>query len=115
MSGEGKRDERFSVYQSRDDSPPKAPDYLEIVETGPGGTPKNRLKGGAYDPYQKLDTGSPGDTARTRRPRVDLRKLSEWIETTQRVKTLREEELRAQQEPRRGISRLLGFLRRKKK
>jgi hypothetical protein len=37
----------------------------------------------------------PGDTARIRKPRVDLRKLSEWIKTTQRVKTIREEDVGA--------------------
>lgn len=87
----GRKDD-FSLYVPKDDSEQTMPEYLELVDTGKGGKPKERLQGGAYDPYQKLDPGSPGDTARIRRPRVDLRKLSEWIKTTQRVKTLRAEE-----------------------
>ena len=38
-----------------------------------------------------------GDTVRMRRPRVDLRKLSEWIKTTNQVKASRKEEEEAQQ------------------
>jgi hypothetical protein len=90
----GRNDDKFSIHVPEDESERQMPDHLEIVETGPGGKPKKRLQGGAYDPYQKQDPGSPGDTARIRRPRVDLRKLSEWIKTTQQVKTLREEDLR---------------------
>lgn len=101
MSGSD-RDDRFSIYVPKDESAPEGPDYLEIVDTGVGGKPRDRMQGGAYDPYQKSDSGSPGDTARIRRPRVDLRKLSEWIKTTQRVKTLREEEIAADQSARTG-------------
>lgn len=91
----GRKDDKFSMHvPEEDDSGQQIPDHLEIVETGPGGKPKTRLQGGAYDPYQKQDPGAPGDTARIRRPRVDLRKLSEWIKTTQQVKALREEDLR---------------------
>jgi len=55
------------------------------------------LQGGAYDPYSS--DGSTSDTARTRKPRVDLRKLSEWIKTTQEVKALREQDLPAEDKP----------------
>jgi hypothetical protein len=94
----GNRDDKFSIYVPKDkgDASPEAPDYLEIVESGPGGKPKDRMQGGAYDPYQKQELGSPGGTAKIRRPRVDLRKLSEWIKTQQRVKELRAEEEEAQ-------------------
>jgi hypothetical protein len=90
----GRKDDDFTMHVPEDDSERQMPDHLEIVETGAGGKPKKRLQGGAYDPYQKQDPGAPGDTARIRRPRVDLRKLSEWIKTTQQVKALREEDLR---------------------
>lgn len=90
----GRKDDKFSMHVPEEDSGLKMPDHLEIVETGPGGKPKKRLQGGAYDPYQKQEPGAPGDTARIRKPRVDLRKLSEWIKTTQQVKALREEDLR---------------------
>jgi hypothetical protein len=46
--------------------------------------------GGAYNPYERTDVRN--DTARMRKPRVDLRQLSEWIKTTQQVKSLREED-----------------------
>jgi hypothetical protein len=92
MSGR-KDDEDFSMFVPEDEGDRKMPDHLELLESYKGGTPKDRLQGGAYDPYQKRDTGKPSDTARIRRPRVDLRKLSEWIKTTQRVKTLREEDI----------------------
>lgn len=91
----GRKDDKFSMHVPEDEDPGlQMPDRLEIVETGPGGKPKQRLHGGAYDPYQKQDPGPPGDTARIRKPRVDLRQLSEWIKTTQQVKALREEDLR---------------------
>ncbi len=101
----GSRDDKFSIYVPKGESAPEAPDYLEIVETDKGGKPKSRMQGGAYDPYQKQDAGTPGDTARIRRPRVDLRKLSEWIKTTQKVKSLREEDVTVQDKkpPARGL------------
>ncbi len=88
----GRRDDKFSMYVPKDESGVEVPDYLQIVESDKGGKPKERMQGGAYDPYQKVDAGQPGDTARIRKPRVDLRQLSEWIKTTKRVKSLREEE-----------------------
>jgi hypothetical protein len=112
--GRDRRDDKFSIYVPKDDAPPEAPDYLEIVDVGPGGTPTPRLQGGAYDPYQKLEAGTPGDTARVRRPRVDLRKLSEWIKTQQRVKELREEEEKARQKAGQEKNGLTGRFRWKK-
>ncbi|HYP79220.1 MAG TPA: hypothetical protein VEQ17_02945 [Steroidobacteraceae bacterium] len=66
------------------------PDRLEILDEGPGGKlrKERKLGAGAYDPYEI--GGSPGDTLRHRKPRVDLRKLSEWIKTTQKVRSLKE-------------------------
>jgi hypothetical protein len=92
----GRRDDKFSIFVPKDEKSLEVPDHLEIVETDKGGKPKERLQGGAYDPYQKQDVNI-GDTARIHRPRVDLRQLSEWIKTTQRVKSLREEDIAAQQ------------------
>lgn len=91
----GRKEDKFSMPVPQEESEQKMPDHLELVDTDKGGKPKTRLQGGAYDPYQKQDPGGPGDTARIRKPRVDLRKLSEWIKTTQQVKTLREEDLDA--------------------
>jgi hypothetical protein len=88
----GKNDEKFSMYAPEEESERQMPDHLEIIDSAKGGKPKKKLQGGAYDPYQKQELAEPGDTARIRKPRVDLRKLSEWIKTTQRVKTIREED-----------------------
>lgn len=87
-----KKDDQFSMFVPEAEADLRMPDTLELVDTVQGGKPKQRMHGGAYDPYQKLDAGNGGGTARIRRPRVDLRKLSEWIKTTQRVKSLREED-----------------------
>jgi hypothetical protein len=88
-----RKDDKFSMYAPDDETERELPVHLELLDTGKGGKPKERLHGGAYDPYQKVDPGSPGDTARIRKPRVDLRQLSQWIKTTQQVKALREEDL----------------------
>lgn len=90
----GRKDESFSMHIPEAEAEVQMPDRLEIVDDVPG-KPKKRLQGGAYDPYQKQDLPDASDTARTRKPRVDLRKLSEWIKTTQQVKALREEDLAA--------------------
>lgn len=86
-----KKPDRFTLLVPDEQEPEREmPKQLEVVDYNPGKDTRNPLGGGAYDPYQ--NTGSPGDTARSRKPRVDLRKLSEWIKTTQQVKTLREDE-----------------------
>jgi hypothetical protein len=87
----GRNDEdKFSMYVPEDDADRKMPDRLELLDNVATGGRTNRLQGGAYDPYQKRDPAKPSDTARIRRPRVDLRRLSDWIKTTQQVKALRE-------------------------
>ncbi len=73
------------------------PDHLEVVDYQPHKPNKAALQGGAYDPYSS--DGTTSDTARVRKPRVDLRKLSEWIKTTQEVKALREQDIPGQDEP----------------
>ena len=91
--GNEKKPEHFTILLPDNEEPDrKMPDQLETVDYQPNKRPKGTLEGGAYDPYSKY-TPTTGDTARTRRPRVDLRKLSEWIKTTQQVKALREEDL----------------------
>jgi len=93
--------DKFSLIVPDEQEPERnMPDYLQIVDEGPGGTlrKQKKLGAGAYDPYET--TGSPGDTLRQRRPRVDLRKLSEWIKTTQKVQSLKDSEADTDQPPR---------------
>jgi hypothetical protein len=91
--GNEKQPDRFTIHLPDDQEPEREmPDHLEMVDYHPTNRAKKGMVGGAYDPYSK-DQPSTGDTARIRRPRVDLRKLSEWIKTTQQVKALREEDL----------------------
>jgi hypothetical protein len=92
--------DKFSLVVPDEKEPEREmPDRLEIVDEGPGGKlrKERKLVAGAYDPY--AIGGSPGDTLRQRKPRVDLRKLSEWIKTTQKERTLKESALDADQPP----------------
>lgn len=94
-----KKPDQFSLVVPDDQEPERQmPTRLEVVDYHPGGGAKKSLGGGAYDPY--ASSGSPGDTARSRKPRVDLRKLSDWIKTTQQVKALREQDLPPELKPR---------------
>jgi hypothetical protein len=92
--------DKFSLFVPDEEEPErKMPDQLQIVDDGPAGQRRTKPKmgGGAYDPYSI--SGSPGDTARMHKPRVDLRKLSEWIKTTQQTRVLKEEEAAPAQPP----------------
>jgi hypothetical protein len=86
-----KTPDRFTLFAPDEEEPDRQmPSTLEVVDYKPGRPkPKNTMSAGAYDPYERL--GDSGDTARSRKPRVDLRQLSEWIKTTQQVKTLRDD------------------------
>ena len=94
-----KRPDGFTLFAPDDDEPEKdMPAKLEVVDYNPARRrDKAALTGGAYNPYEI--TGTPGDTARSRKPRIDLRQLSEWIKTTQQVKQLREEDIPKDEEP----------------
>ncbi len=92
--------DRFSLFVPDEEEPERSmPARLEIIDDGPGGVKRKKppMVGGAYDHYSI--SGSPGDTARMRKPRVDLRKLSEWIKTTQQTRILKEEEAAAATPP----------------
>ena len=85
--------DKFSLFVPDEEEPERSlPDRLELLAAGPGAKRRSKptMGGGAYDPY--AISGSPGDTARMHKPRVDLRKLSEWIKTTQQTRTLKEDE-----------------------
>ncbi len=88
-----KRPDGFTLFVPDEQEPEKdMPAKLEVVDYNPARSrTKKALGGGAYDPYER--PVATGDTARIRKPRVDLRQLSEWIKTTQQVKALREEDL----------------------
>lgn len=86
-----KKPDSFSLFVPKEQEPEKdMPASLEVVDYNPAPSAKKKLSGGAYDPYET--EGVAGDTLRMRKPRVDLRKLSEWIKTTQQVKALRDED-----------------------
>jgi hypothetical protein len=87
-----KKPDKFSLFAPDEQEPEKQmPAKLEVIDYNPARSGKKAMGGGAYDPYERpINTG---DTVRTRKPRVDLRKLSEWIKTTQQVKALREEDI----------------------
>jgi hypothetical protein len=87
-----KKSDTFKLFVPKEKEPEKdMPAKLEVVDYNPARTSKSSMGGGAYNPYERT-TGKTGDTARMRKPRVDLRKLSEWIKTTNQVKAQREEE-----------------------
>ena len=87
-----RRPDAFTLHVPDEDEPEKKmPDRLEVVDYQPGRPNNKAMGGGAYDPY--ASSGETGDTARMHKPRVDLRKLSEWIKTTQQVKALKEQDL----------------------
>jgi hypothetical protein len=86
-----KKTETFKLVVPKEKEPEREmPAKLEVVDYNPARTSKPSMGGGAYNPYERpIGTG---DTARMRKPRVDLRKLSEWIKTTNQVKAQRQEE-----------------------
>jgi hypothetical protein len=87
-----KKSDTFKLFVPKEKEPEKdMPAKLEVVDYNPARTSKPTMGGGAYDPYER-PTGKTSDTARMHRPRVDLRKLSEWIKTTKQVEALRAEE-----------------------
>jgi hypothetical protein len=88
-----KKTETFKLFVPNEKEPEKdMPAKLEVVDYNPARTSKKpAMGGGAYNPYER-PTGKTGDTARMRKPRIDLRKLSEWIKTTKQVEAQREEE-----------------------
>jgi hypothetical protein len=92
-----KKTENFKLVVPKEKEPDRdMPAKLEVVDYNPARTSKPAMGGGAYNPYER-PIGSTGDTARMRKPRVDLRKLSEWIKTTNDVKAQRKEEGSADQ------------------
>jgi hypothetical protein len=86
-----KKTDGFKLFVPDEKEPQKEmPVNLEVIDYTPKRPPKTALGGGAYNPYERPI--ATGDTARMRKPRVDLRKLSEWIKTTNQVKAQRDQE-----------------------
>jgi hypothetical protein len=88
-----KKSDGFTLIAPSERDPEQTmPAKLEVVDYKPARSRgKPSMGGGAYNPYERPIIAT-GDTARMRKPRVDLRKLSEWIKTTQQVKAQREED-----------------------
>ena len=85
-----KKPDKFRLFVPKEKEPERdIPAVLEVVDYNPKRTSKASMGGGAYNPYERPIAS--GDTARIRKPRVDLRKLSEWIKTTNEVKAQRKE------------------------
>lgn len=85
-----KKSDTFKLVVPKEKEPDRdMPAKLEVVDYNPARTSKPSMGGGAYNPYERPVGTS--DTARMRKPRVDLRKLSEWIKTTNEVKAQRKE------------------------
>jgi hypothetical protein len=81
-----KKTDGFKLIAPKEKEPEKdMPAKLEVLDYNPARTKKAAMGGGAYNPYER-PIGATGDTVRMRKPRVDLRKLSEWIKTTNDVK-----------------------------
>jgi hypothetical protein len=95
-----KKPDEFSLIVPDEQEPERdMPAKLEVVDYNPAQKrSKAALGGGAYDPYER--DSNPGDTTRIRKPRVDLRKLSEHIKTAQQVNAQREEDLPGENKPR---------------
>jgi hypothetical protein len=86
-----KKPDAFTLFVPDEQEPDKEmPATLEVVDYNPARKHVKGMGGGAYNPYER--TVATGDTVRVRKPRVDLRRLSEWIKTTQQVKAQREED-----------------------
>jgi hypothetical protein len=93
-----KKTDGFKLFVPNEKEPEKdMPADLAVVDYNPKRTSKPAMGGGAYNPYER-PVGT-GDTARMRKPRVDLRKLSEWIKTTNEVKAKREDDSAQDAEP----------------
>jgi hypothetical protein len=76
--------DQFTLHVPDEKEPERdMPAELSLVDSGIHSKPKrkNKLGGGAYNPY--ASDGTAGDTTRIRRPRVDLRVLSEQIKAQQ--------------------------------
>jgi hypothetical protein len=94
-----KKPDTFKLFVPSEKEPEKEmPAKLEVVDYNPARTSKPAMGGGAYNPYER-PTDKLGDTSRMHKPRVDLRKLSEWIKTTKHVEALREEDKKADEKP----------------
>ena len=86
-----KKTDKFKMFVPKEKEPEKdMPAKLEVVDYNPARKGK-AMGGGAYNPYERPIVGGT-DTVRLRKPRVDLRKLSEWIKTTNDVKAQRKED-----------------------
>jgi len=77
------------------------PSGLEVINYNPRTKqPQSNMPAGAYNPY---DRDRSDDDRREKRPKPDLRRLSEWIQATQKVKVLKMEDMEVTQDPVTGL------------
>lgn len=87
-----KTPDKFSLLVPDEREPDRAlPRKLEVINYNPRTKqPQANLPAGAYNPYDRERADE--DRRKDKRKPVDLRRLSEWIQQTQKVKVLRMEE-----------------------
>jgi hypothetical protein len=78
------------------------PSSLEVINYNPRTKqPQSNMPAGAYNPYDR--DRSDDDPRREKRKKPDLRRLSEWIQATQKVKVLRMEDMEVTQDGDNGL------------
>jgi len=88
-----------SSSRTPDTKEPKSlvPSTLEVINYNPRTKqPQSNMPAGAYNPY---DRDRSDDDRREKRPKPDLRRLSEWIQATQKVKVLKMEDMDVTHDP----------------
>jgi hypothetical protein len=88
-----KTPDKFSLHVPDEKEPDRAlPSQLKVIDYNPRTRqPQANLPAGAYNPY---DRDRSDEAKRREKPKqVDLRRLSEWIQQTQKVKVLKLEDM----------------------
>jgi hypothetical protein len=99
-----KTPDKFSLHVPDEKEPARAlPSKLEVINYNPRTKqPQANLPAGAYNPYDR--ERSDGEQSKEKRKQVDLRRLSKWIEATQKVKILKMEDMKGMRDPDAGAT-----------
>ena len=87
-----KTPDKFSLHVPDEKEPArKLPSRLEVIDYNPRTKqPHTNLPAGAYNPYDRERTDGE---RREKKKKTDLRRLSQWIQATQKVKILKLEDV----------------------